>query len=67
MQQYLKIWYIIMGMATSWFSCNAKADKDIEVQIDNKKAVPVIVPPADSSKSYGMDAQGMIFLYSSVI
>lgn len=67
MQQHLKIWYIIIAVATSWFGCNAKADKDIEVQVENKRAIPLIVSPADSSKSYGMDAQGMIFLYPSVI
>ncbi len=66
MQQHLKIGYIIIAAATSWFGCNAKADKDIKVQIENNQAFPGIVSPVDSSKPYGMDAQGMIFLYPSV-
>lgn len=67
MQQYLRIGYIIIAAATSWFGCNAKADRGIEVQVESDQAVPVITSPVDSSKSYGMDAQGMIFLYPSVI
>jgi hypothetical protein len=67
MQQYLKIWYIIITAATSWFGCNAKADKKIELQVENNKTVPLLLSPGDSSRSYGMDAQGMIFLFPSVI
>lgn len=67
MQQYLKIGYIIIAAATSWFSCDAKTDADKEVRADNNKTVPVIVPRVDSSRLYGMDAQGMIFLYPSVL
>lgn len=67
MQQYLKIGYIIIAATTSWLGCNAKADKDVGVPVESNKALPVIVSPVDSSKFYGMDAQGMIFLYPSVI